>query len=214
MSFHVVPDMWLLQGGTTGGGGALKWLKGIVSPDTGFAEMDSAAASVAPGSDGLIFLPYLAGERSPIWNPDAKGVFYGLTYKHTKAHIIRAVLEGTAFALRHNIETAAKTGTDVDIMRAMGGSSQSCLWTQIKSDITGKKIEVPAVNEATALGAALLSGVGAGVFESASLAAEKIIKTGRVHIPDAENKMKYDTIYSRYLELYSRLEPMMSGQEN
>ena len=212
MSCHVVPGMYLLQGGTTGGGGALRWLRSVISPDLSFAEMDEAASSVPPGSGGLLFLPYLAGERSPVWNPGAKGVFYGLTYSHTKAHMIRAVLEGTAYALRHNLETAAKAGAEVDVMRAMGGSALSRVWTQIKADVTGKTIEVPVVNEATVLGAALLAGEGAGVIESAAAAADGIIKTGRVHNPGGA-KAVYDREFARYLELYERLSPMMKQGE-
>lgn len=213
MSFHVVPGMWLLQGGTTGGGGALRWLRSVVSPDISFSEMDVLAQTAAPGSDGLVFLPYLAGERSPVWNPDAKGVFYGLTYAHTKAHLIRAVMEGTAFALRHNLETAAKTGAKADVMRAMGGSAASHIWTQIKSDVTGSVIDVPYADNATVLGAALLAGEGTGVYTGAADAAEEIVRIARTHVPDRNNTGVYEEAYGRYIELYRRLEPVMRKGE-
>jgi len=213
MSYHVVPGMWLLQGGTTGGGGALRWLRTLISPDISFKEMDTLAESAPEGSDGLVFLPYLAGERSPVWNPAAKGVFFGMTYAHTRAHIIRAVMEGTAFALRHNLETAAKAGAKADVMRAMGGSAASRIWTQIKADVTGSVIEVPSSANATVLGAALLAGEGAGVYSSAADAAEGIVRVDRTHTPDISKREIYDDGYAKYLELYSRLEPMMSKGE-
>ena len=208
---HVVPGLWLLQGGTTGGGGALKWLRETCCPDLSFAEMSDLAEQVAPGSDGVIFLPYMAGERSPIWNPQAKGVFFGLDYAKGRGHMIRAVMEGVAYALRHNLETAESAGASVGTLRAMGGSANSRVWTQLKADITGRAIEVPASDTATTLGAAILAGVGTGVYASFDEAAEKTVAVRRVHQPNAENKDVYDAGYQRYLELYQRLEPMMKG---
>ena len=214
MGFHTVPGLRLLQGGTTGGGGALRWLRSTICPELSYAQMDELAAGVNPGSDGLIFLPYLAGERSPLWNPDAKGVFFGLTFAHTRAHIIRAVMEGVAFSLRHNLETAENTGAKVSVMRSAGGSSVSRVWTQLKSDITGKTIEVPEDNSATVSGAAILAGVGAGIFESEGVAAEKFVKPGRVHTPQAENREIYDSQYAKYIELYEKTESMMGSDKN
>ena len=206
MGFHTVPGLWLVQGG---GAGALRWLRSNICPELTYAQMDELASTVNPGSDGLVFLPYLAGERSPLWNPDAKGVFYGMTFAHTRAHIIRSVMEGVAFSLRHNLETAEKAGAGVNVMRSAGGSSVSSLWTQIKSDVTGKIIEVPVDNSATVFGAAILAGTGAGVFESEASAAEKTVKTGRVHKPDSETAGIYNAVYGTYIELYRRLETMM-----
>ena len=210
---HVVPGRWLLQGGTTGGGGALKWLRETICPELSFEEMSRLAQDVSPGSDGLLFLPYLAGERSPIWNPEAKGVFFGLTYAHSRAHMIRAVMEGTAYALRHNLETARSAGGQVSVMRAMGGSANSLVWTQIKSDVTGKPIEVPSSDRATVLGAAILAGVGVGVYPGFAAAAEKTVRIQRTHAPQAAHQTIYDAGYQRYLELYRRLEPMMTGRD-
>lgn len=209
MGFHTVPGLWLVQGGTTGGGGALRWLRSNICPELTYAQMDELACQAAPGSDGLVFLPYLAGERSPLWNPDAKGVFYGMTFAHTRSHIIRAVMEGVAFSLRHNLETAEKAGAGVNVMRSAGGSSVSRLWTQIKSDVTKKTIEVPKDNSATVFGAAILAGTGAGIYESEASAAEKMIKINRTHKPDDSTADIYDKQYNKYLELYNRLESMM-----
>ena len=212
LGYHVVPGQWLLQGGTTGGGGALKWLRQTICPELSFEEMSELAQTVAPGSDGLLFLPYLRGERSPLWNPDAKGVFFGLTYTHTRAHMIRAVMEGTAYALRHNIETAHHAGGEVHLMRAMGGSANSLVWTQIKSDVTGKEMEVPSSDTATGLGAAILAGMGCGLYATFEEAVSRTVHVRRTHTPNPDNRAVYEAGYSNYLELYQRLEPMMTGR--
>ena len=209
LSCHVVPDKWLLQGGTVGGGGVLRWLGAELWPDLGFHELDHMAAKVAAGSDGLVFLPYMAGERSPIWDARAKGVYYGLDYGKTGAHIIRAGLEGVAFSLRHNLAAAQTAGADVQRLRAMGGAANSFLWTQIKSDITGKPVDVPSSDTATTLGAAMLAGVATGIYSNFDDAVGKTVKIVRSHEPDAENKAVYDKNYEIYLQLYQNLKTLM-----
>ncbi|MBR6159778.1 MAG: FGGY-family carbohydrate kinase, partial [Lachnospiraceae bacterium] len=184
LSPHVVPGRWLLQGGTVGGGGALKWFRQEFGQDLGFDDLTKEAEKVAPGSDGVIFLPYMAGERSPIWDPDAKGVFYGLSYDKTRGHMIRALLEGVAFALQHNLLTAEETGAKIDVLNAMGGSANSVLWTQIKADVTGRQIQVPASDTATTLGAAILAGIGCGLYKDYKEAVETTITITRTQDPD------------------------------
>lgn len=210
LSAHVVPDRWLLQGGTTGGGGALKWLRENIAQDLSFAQLSDLAQTVPAGSDGVLFLPYMAGERSPIWNPNASGVFFGLTYGKSKAHLIRAVMEGVAYALRHNLEVAREAGATAGTLRAMGGSANSLVWTQCKADVTGQTIEVPASDTATTLGAALLGGVGVGLFESFAKATSQTVAVKRLHTPDPARRAVYDQGYARYRELYERLAPMMA----
>lgn len=219
LGYHVVPDRWLLQGGTTGGGGVMRWLErefGAHEREEGRRQNKSSlelfneeAEAVAPGSDGMVFLPYMAGERSPIWDADAKGVFYGLDFSKTKGHFIRAAMEGVAYSLRHNLETAEQTGAEVNVLRAMGGSANSLLWTQIKSDITGKPIIVPSSDTATTLGAVILAGVGVGMYASFEEAVELTVKEKRSHEPNAENKEVYDKAYQIYLELYRQLKGAM-----
>ncbi len=213
LGFHVVPGRWLLQGGTTGGGGALKWLRETVCPDLSFSQMSDLARGVPPGSDGVLFLPYMAGERSPLWNPNASGVFFGLDYAKSRAHLIRAVMEGVAFALRHNLETAEDAGAAAGALRAMGGSANSLVWTQIKADVTGHVVEVPASDTATTLGAAILAGVGTGAMPGFREACARAVTVKRVHLPDDENKAVYDRRYAAYRELYDRLAPMMTDTE-
>jgi len=219
LSCHVVPGKWLLQGGTTGGGGAMRWLEkefGAFEREegrrTGKSSLDlynEAAGSVPPGSDGLIFLPYMAGERSPLWNPYAKGVYYGMDFGKTKGHFIRAVMEGVAMSLRHNLEVAEEAGASVDVLRSMGGSANSLLWTQIKSDVTGKPVIVPSSDTATTLGAAILAGVGVGIYEDFEEAVKLTVENKRYHVPNQEDRKIYDRNYRKYLSLYEHLKDMM-----
>ncbi len=209
LSFHVVPGQWLLQGGTTGGGGALKWLRETMCPELSFAEMSELAEQAPAGSGGVTFLPYMAGERSPIWNPKACGVFFGLNFGVTRGQMIRACMEGVAYALRHNLETAEAAGAKAGILRAMGGSANSRVWTQIKADVTGCGIEVPASDTATTLGAAILAGVGTGVYQSFEEAAERTVSVKKTYTPNAEMKAVYDSGYEIYRKLYPALEELM-----
>lgn len=214
LGFHVAPGKYLLQGGTTGGGGALKWLREQICPAIPFEEMSARAAQAPLGSDGLIFLPYMAGERSPLWNPDACGVFFGLNYAKNQGHLIRAVMEGVAFSLRHNLDVAAQAGAKAGILRATGGSALSPIWTQIKADITGKIIEVPPSETATTLGAALLAGVGTGVYPHVEDAVQKTVRVQKMYAPIPENQARYEKQYQAYLQLMHTLLPLMKpGRE-
>lgn len=187
MSRHVVPGIWLLQGGTVGGGGSLKWLKEKQFPDLSFEEMSQMAQNIAAGSDGLLY-------SCPIWDENAKGVYFGLDYTKDRSHIIRATMEGAAFALLHNIKTAEEAGVMISYMTAMGGAANGEVWTQIKSDMIGKRIDVPSSDTATTLGAAILAGVGVGLYGSFDEAVKKTVIIRRTHKPDMKN---YE-IYSRY----------------
>lgn len=219
LSYHVVPGQWLLQGGTTGGGGVMRWLERelgqyerMMKEETGkssLVQFNELAEKVAPGSDGLVFLPYMAGERSPIWDPDAKGVYYGLDFSKTKGHMIRSAMEGVAYSLKHNLDIAENTGAVVEELLAMGGSANSLLWTQIKSDITGKPIAVPSSDTATTLGAVILAGVGVGMYDSFEDAVKQTVKITRRHVPDMEKHELYMKNYKTYLALYENLKELM-----
>ena len=207
---HVVPGMWLLQGGTVGGGGTLKWFKQEFGENMSFDELTALAEGVPAASDGVLFLPYMAGERSPIWNPDAKGVYYGLSFDKTKGHMVRATLEGVAYSLQHNLLTAEETGIKVDSLNAMGGSANSELWVQIKADITGKTINVPTSDTATTLGAVILAGIGCGVYKSYEEAVDKTIVITRTQKPNLENAEKYKKGMEKYLALSDALTDVFS----
>lgn len=218
LSYHVVPDVWLLQGGTVGGG-SLKWFReqlGFYEENqaklTGkrpFQIMDEEAADIPHGSEGLIFLPYMAGERSPLWDGKAKGVFFGLDYSKTRAHMIRAIMEGCAYALYHNIKTAEEAKVSAGILNAMGGAANSRLWTQIKADVTGRVINVPSSDTATTLGAAILAGVGTGLYSSFKDAVDRTVSVKRVHEPDMNAHKQYMKYYEIYLEIYEKLKETM-----
>ncbi|WP_153731630.1 xylulokinase [Sporosarcina obsidiansis] len=200
---HVVPGRWLLQGGTVGGSGALRWFKQEFGSDQSFDELTQLASQVPEGSEGVVFLPYLAGERSPIWNTNAKGLFYGLSFKDTKKHMIRAVLEGVVFSVYHNLLAAKEAGVDIaelDI-HAMGGAANSELWIQMYSDVTGCQIKVPSSDTATTLGAALLAGVGIGAYQDFEQAVNQTVNIQRTHVPNFESKKKYETSLQTYLKL-------------
>jgi len=222
LSYHVVPGKWLLQGGTTGGGGTMRWFEHefadyerYIEKETGVSslvQLNELAQKVPAGCEGMVFLPYMSGERSPIWNPYAKGVYYGLDFAKTKGHFVRATMEGVAYALRHNLETAKAAGADATELLAMGGSANSLLWTQIKADVTKKTIKVPASDTATTLGAAILAGVGVGIYTSCEQAAAQVIRLTRTHEPNGENQKIYDSMYQLYLEIYNQLKNTMKAR--
>ncbi|MDR0963928.1 MAG: xylulokinase [Clostridium sp.] len=203
LSRHVLPDLWLLQGGTTGGGGVMRWLSACFQESP--RQLDQEAESVPPGSDGLIFLPYMAGERSPIWDPNAKGVFYGLDFGKSRGYIVRAALEGVAYSLRHNLEAAKDAGASVGTLFATGGSANSRLWTQMKADVTGHSIRVPASDTATTHGAAMLAGLGIGVYADGVEAVKQTVQFRQDYTPNTTRKEIYDEGYDAYLALSDTL---------
>lgn len=211
LGYHVVPDKWLLQGGTTGGGGTLNWFNkelGSLEKEmakekhvSSFQVMSEEAETIPPGSDGLIFLPYMKGERSPLWNSKAKGVFYGITFDKTRSHMIRSMMEGVAYSLRHNIETAEEVDAPVTVLTSVGGSSNSSVWTQMKADMLGRTIQVPYSDYATTLGSALLAGVGVGLYKDFEEAIQKTVRVQKTYEPNPDHKKAYDEGYESYLKL-------------
>ena len=217
-SRHVVPGQYLLQGGTVGGGGLIRWLEeDVLYPDGAredsrarVEEMMAAAAVSSPGAGGCVFLPYLAGERSPLWNPRAKGVFFGLDYGKNRGDLVRAVMEGAAFALRHNLEAAGDAVASGSVMRAVGGAAENGLWMQIKADVTGHPICPVANGDATAVGCAMLAGVGCGALKSFEEAVGRYVSLGPAFQPQEENRPVYDALYGRYRAVYDGLKHLMA----
>ena len=208
LSPHVVQGRWLLQGGTVGGGGALKWFRQEFGDGASFDALTALAEKVPAGSDGVIFLPFMAGERSPLWDPDAKGVYYGLSFDKTKGHMVRATLEGVAFALEHNLLVAKQAGAEIGELTAMGGAANSILWTQIKADVTGRTICVPTSDTATTLGAVLLAGVGVGIYDSFETAVAQTVKVTRRQEPNQAAHDVYQQSMQQYLRLIEVLKPV------
>jgi xylulokinase len=189
-------------------GKALDWLDeqvlaGGPGPDALIAE----AAGVPPGAGGLIFLPYLAGERSPIWDPAARGAFVGLTLAHGRAHLARAVLEAAALALRHLATPIVKAGIRIDELTVSGGTARGDTWNQIKADTLQVPVAVPAVREAAVLGAAILASVGLG-WHSDTLAAIRAMTRVDHHLePNAAVRATYEELFAAYAELWPALAP-------
>lgn len=213
LSNHVIPSKWLLQGGTVGGAGVLKWLEQEFNCECkkDFNKFDvfcEQAEKVTPGSEGVIFLPYMAGERSPIWDSKAKGVYYGLDYSKTKGHFIRAGLEGVAFSLKHNLEVAKSVGVNCNELTASGGATKSKLWMQIKADVCGKIIHT-ASDISTTLGVAMLTGVGVGLFQNYDEAKNIALKYLNTYVPQRENENIYNNNYKKYLKLYVSLKDLV-----
>jgi xylulokinase len=216
---HAVPGKWHVMGVMLSAGGSLRWARDTLCADeravAGLLERDpyelmTAEAERAPvGSEGLVFLPYLTGERTPYPNPNARGVFFGLTLRHTKAHLIRAILEGVAFGLRDSFGIIKNMGVTFTQVRASGGGARSPLWRQVQADVTHEAQHIINVDEGPALGVALLAGVGTGVWSSVEEACDAVIRVEQSTEPIAANAALYDRYYEVYQTLYRKLEDQM-----
>lgn len=214
LSRHVAPGSWLLQGGTVAGSASLAWitrvigeaerLAGEASGAGLYSEVSALAASAPLGSDGLVFLPYLSGERTPLWDPDARGAFLGLTLGIGRAQLYRSVMEGVAFALRQNIEVAATAGAGVSELLAVGGATKSPLWMQIKADVTGLPVVVSDNENATPLGAAMLAAIGTGAGTVPELV-DRWVNRAMHYQPDPVAHGHYNKYYDIYAGLYPAL---------
>lgn len=200
------PGQHIVGGAMATLGKALNWYRDLVAgPETSFPDLIEGAMTTPPGADGLIFLPYLAGERSPIWDPQAKGVFFGLTLQHTRHHLARAVLESVAFATRHLAERLFEVGAQISEMRVCGGQARSAFWNQIKADVTGFPVAVPQVVEAALMGAAVLAGVGAGLVPDITAGANQMVRVSQVLEPDLGRYQLYTNLFRVYERLYPDL---------
>jgi xylulokinase len=166
--------------------------------------LTAESEAAPPGCEGLIFLPYLTGERTPHPDPDARGVYFGLTLRHGKPHLIRAVLEGVAYGLRDSLELMRALGLDIEQVRASGGGARSALWRQILADVFDSEIALVNITEGAAYGAALLAGVGAGIYGSVEEACAKTIRVTEAVRP-GQNVRIYDEYYPVFRALYPAL---------
>ncbi|HET7559042.1 MAG TPA: FGGY-family carbohydrate kinase, partial [Limnochordia bacterium] len=160
-----------------------------------------------PGARGLLFLPYLNGERTPHADANARGVLFGLSGAHTRGDVVRAILEGVTFSLRDSVEIFRELGQPAAQIRVIGGGAKSPLWRQIQADVFGAEVLTLAIDEGPAFGAALLAGVGAGWFAGAAEAAEALVKIGGGCAPDPGDQGAYEAAYQRYRALYPALKP-------
>lgn len=216
---HAVPGAWHVMGVTQGAGLSLRWFRDEVAGPLEiaaaqaagkdiYAVMTEEAATAPAGSEGLIFLPYLMGERTPILDPQARGVWFGLTAAHHRAHLTRSVLEGVAYSLKDSLEILLEMGVAVAEIRASGGGGKSKLWRQIQADTFNREVVTVNASEGPAYGAALLAGVGVGFWPSVAAACEATIKVTSSTHPDAQAAGVYARYYPIYNELYARLKTL------
>jgi xylulokinase len=205
---HADPELWLLENPGFVSGGNFRWFRDQFTERETYAALDSEAACVTPGADGLIFLPGLMGAVTPTWNDSARGTYAGFTLAHTRGHFIRALLEGSAYAVRDIITQMQVAGMELRELRVMGGGAKSQLWNQIKADVTGLQVNVPEITETTALGAAFLALVGIGAYGSLTEVSEHIVKIRQSIQPDPASTSMYAEAYEQYRQTYFAMLPV------
>lgn len=208
---HVVPGMYLPTATMQAGGASFEWIVDLLHPDPDpgrFERLLAAASEVGPSSDGLLFLPHLLGERSPYWNPRARGAFVGLAKHHGQAQVVHAVLEGVAMNLYTAVLAFAEMGSRVESVGAIGGGARSDVWLRIFADVWGLPVRRRSiVEEANGLGAAVVGGVAVGLFPGFDLAAT-LSEVQAEFVPDEERHSRYETLYTSFLNSYRALEPI------
>ncbi|GGJ03500.1 xylulokinase [Alicyclobacillus cellulosilyticus] len=215
---HAVPGAWHVMGVTQAAGGSMQWLRnqlgqletaaaGLLGIDA-YELLTQEAAQAPAGSEGLLFLPYLNGERTPHLNPAAKGVFFGLTSRHQRAHLIRSVMEGVAYSLQDCLALIEGLGIPVGEIRASGGGARSPLWRSILANVFGRAVTTIHANEGPAFGAALLAGVGAGIYPSVQEACRRFVRTVGAVEPDPQAV----AVYAAYGEIYRSLYQALQGE--
>jgi xylulokinase len=210
---HAVPDKYHLMAVTLSAGGSFQWFRNTLR-QVGLSALDYRnltllAADMPIGAEGLIFLPYLSGERTPHLDPLARGAFIGLTARHTIAHMARAVMEGVIYALRDGLEIMRGLGLPLGEVRATGGGGTSALWRQMQADVYGADVATLVAEEGPAYGAALLAGVGTGLFADVEEAVERCVVIRDLTQPDPAAQERYESVYAVYRELYGKLRESM-----
>jgi len=212
---HACPNSWYMMGVTLSAGMSYEWLqKKLFNRSLDYTKLDQLAEEIEPGSEGLIFLPYLYGERTPHADADARGVYFGISGKHDQRHFVRSVLEGVTFALKDSLELIKDKGVKVKEIRAIGGGAKSKVWQKILADILGEEINLLNVEEGPAFGAALIAGVGVGVYDSFAEAVNRIIKVKKTIVPAIQNTKRYNQYYQIYKKLYHSLKENFKELKN
>jgi len=203
LDYHVIPGKYLLNGCMAASGSIIKWFRQGFAADADYARLDVEGGETPPGSDGLILLPYFLGEKTPINDPLARGVLFGLTLTHTRGHVYRAILEGIAYGFRHHLAVLAERGLTAPKARVTNGGARSRLWKQVTADVLGIPLERIAHHPGSSLGAAFIAGKGVGIFnEWAEI--ERFIQVSEIIEPHADLKALYDERFALYRELYTR----------
>ena len=207
---HAIPKRWHVMGVTQGAGLSLRWFRDQfgAGKDDGrdpYERLAEEAAMTPPGADGLLWAPYLMGERTPHLDPNARGALVGITAQHTRAHVIRAILEGVAFSLRDSLTLFREIGVPIESIRLGGGGARSALWQQIQADIYGMPVELIEADEGGAYGAALLAGVGTGNWPSVETACETAVRVAKRVEPNEKVAAQMNRQYVEYRSLYPAL---------
>ncbi|MDR3552157.1 MAG: FGGY family carbohydrate kinase [Clostridia bacterium] len=209
--YHALKGKYCVLLWSPAAGLVLKWFKNsFYDGGVSYQKLDEEAAGIPAGSDGLLMLPHLCGANLPVYNASAKGVFYGITLAHTRAHFVRSVMESVAFMMRRNLEYLDGMGVHTSELRLMGGGAGSRVWNGINADVTGKNVLIPKNTETACLGAAILAGTGVGIFSSVEAACEKTIEIAQALRPDEENLKAYQRYYEAYCRLDGSLDPIFS----
>lgn len=205
---HAIPDRWHLMGVMLSAAGSLQWYRDTLAADTSFDELMTEAAVAPPGSEGLIFLPYLSGERTPYPDPFARGAWVGLTLRHKRGHLTRSVLEGVAFGLKDCFDLIQGAGLGaIEQVRVSGGGAKSALWRQILADVLGAELVMVNAIEGAAYGGAILAGVGCGAWPDVDTACSNLIRIVEQVAPDQKRLALYGLMHEQYKELYPALRP-------
>jgi xylulokinase len=205
-----LPGLFSIGGAMAATGRAVDWFRvDVLGSAATTATLIEEAGTVPAGADGVVFLPYLAGERSPLWDPTARGAFVGLAIGHGRRHLVRAILEASAFAIRHVAESILDAGAEVRAMRVCGGPARSETWNQIKADVTGFTIEVPAVLETAVAGSAILAATGIGAWPDLPAAIRAMTRSSRQLAPNPANRTRYDATYEAYRRLHPAIAPIV-----
>lgn len=203
---HAIPNRWHVMGVTQAAGLSLRWIRDqFCQPGYEYSELSKEAASVPPGCDGVLWAPYLMGERTPHLDSSVRAALVGLAASHTRGHVARAVMEGVAFSQRDSFTIFAELGVPVNKVRVTGGGARSTLWKQIQADVYGHAVETIAADEGGAYGAALLAGVGAGVWPSVDEACDQYVQGAEVVRPNPAGQAIMDKQYERYSRIYPAL---------
>ncbi|MEQ1764176.1 MAG: xylulokinase [Pyrinomonadaceae bacterium] len=199
---HAIPDRWHMTGVTLAAGYSLKWFRDVFAPGVSYDELTAEAARVLAGSDGLIWQPYLMGERSPHMDPNATASFTGITGSHRRGHFVRAIMEGVAFSLRDSVGVFRSLGAPINEIRLGGGGASSPLWRQIQADVYGQPVSTLVADEGAAFGAALLAGVGVGAWPSVETAVGETIRISETVEPNPDDSATLEGNYQKYRSLY------------
>jgi xylulokinase len=203
LDYHVIPGKYLINGCMAASGSIIKWFRQNFASEADYAALDSEAAAVPPGSEGLILLPYFLGEKTPINDPTARGFLFGLTLTHTRAHVYRAILEGIAYGFQHHLEVLAERGLQVTKARVTNGGARSALWKQVTADVLGLALEQIAHHPGSSLGAAFIAGKGVEIFDGWE-EVERFIQISASIEPDPATRTRYEAHFAVYRELYER----------